>query len=178
VSKKSVDNVVFTLFFFFFREVNAQVLIVVEVMDHYTSAQGRKEAQLQIRFPNSAAIAAECKSKKCHRQSLTYPPSARHGDRDNNFAHREIFFTAKLEGLYKYCMRDLPISDHNSDAVDTALLDEEADAVDALHTRRARLEVRSRFKTAPSQAHVECFATTATDCDLPPVPEVAKPAEL
>lgn len=54
-------------FFFFFvdsttvdRPVNAQVLIVVEVLDHYSSAQGRKEAQLQIRFPNSAAIAAEC----------------------------------------------------------------------------------------------------------------------
>jgi hypothetical protein len=75
-------------------------------------------------------------------------------------------------------MRDMPVSDHNTVDVDSALLDEEADAIDALHTRRARLEVRSRFKTAPAQAHVECFATTATDCDLPPVPEAAKAAEL
>jgi hypothetical protein len=92
---------------------------------------------------------------------------ARHGDRDNNFAHREIFFTASTEGSYKYCMRDLPITDHNTPALDTGIVDEEADAVDALYTRRVRLEVRSRFKTAPAQVQVECLSATASDCDLP-----------
>jgi hypothetical protein len=37
----------------------AQVLITVEVLDHYVE-EVQHEVQLQIRFPNSVAIAAEC----------------------------------------------------------------------------------------------------------------------
>jgi hypothetical protein len=39
----------------------AQVLITVEVLDHYVE-EVQHEVQLQIRFPNSVAIAAECES--------------------------------------------------------------------------------------------------------------------
>jgi len=127
---------------------HAQVLIVVEVLDHTVELEHAKEVQLQIRFPNSAAIAAE----------------SRHGDQDNNKAHREIYFTATREGDYNYCMRDV----FKDSTMTTAAAD---DMYLRLRSRRARMDVRSRFKAAAGDAQVECHAVSPTDCELPQRPK-------
>lgn len=100
--------------------------------------------------------------------------AARHGDTDNNFAHREIFFAATREGDYSYCMRDVPVEVAVADLVTgrapaDSLTEEQLAAANggARPSRRARIDVRSRFVAAPKDAVVECFATTASDCDLP-----------
>ena len=124
------------------------MLIVIEVLE--TAQENAKSAELQIRFPNSAAIAAESRG---------------HGDLSSGMRdHKEVLFTARNRGNYQYCMRDVlkPEFEH---------LEEEF--VSTLHTRRGRLRVESRFK--PDAVTNECFGSPL-DCGDVPLP--ARRAEL
>jgi hypothetical protein len=161
-------------FFFFFREVNAQVLIVVEVMDHYTSAQGRKEAQLQIRFPNSAAIAAECKSKKCHlwMESDLSLIHLQHAMAIVTTTLHIVKFSSlpRLEGSFTSIVCATCQSRTTTRCGRHRIARRRGRCSRCVHTRRVRLEVRSRFKTAPSKCRSSASSPPRADCDLPSVP--------
>jgi hypothetical protein len=104
-------------------------LIVVEILA--MQQQNAKAAVLQIRFPNSAALAAESRG---------------HGDLDNNLSHQEIHFQASLEGEYSYCMRD---------ELKAAFVALEAEQKEQLERRRARIDIHSRY--VPPDSMIESF---------------------